>query len=83
MKLKLKGWHFDSSEEIQTELQDMMKSLTQNDFQQCFQSWKSHWDRFINAEGNYFEGDGGKYNFQSVVKLRQRHCGNFWVAPRT
>jgi hypothetical protein len=36
MKLKLKGWHFDSIEEIQTRSQDMMKMLTQNDFQQCF-----------------------------------------------
>jgi hypothetical protein len=27
MKLRLKGWHFDRSEEIQTELQDMMKTL--------------------------------------------------------
>ena len=83
MKLKLMEWHFDSSEEIQNELQDMIKALMQNDFQQCFWSWKSHWDRCINAEGNYFEGDGGKHNFQSVVKLWQRNCGNFWVAPRT
>ena len=83
MKLKLKGWHFDSSEEIQTESEDMIKSLMRNDFQQCFRSWKSHWDRCINAEGNYFEGNGGKYNFRSVVKLWQRNCGNFWVAPRT
>jgi hypothetical protein len=36
MKLKLKGRHFDSLEEIQTERQDVMKTLTRNDFQQCF-----------------------------------------------
>jgi hypothetical protein len=36
MKLKLKGWHFDSSEVIQTESQDTMKTLMRNDFQQCF-----------------------------------------------
>jgi transposase len=41
MKLKLKGRRFDSIEEIQTESQDVMKTLTQNDFQQCFRSWKS------------------------------------------
>jgi len=36
MKLKLKGWCFDSIEEIQTKSQNMMKMLTQNDFKQCF-----------------------------------------------
>jgi hypothetical protein len=60
MKLKLKGRRFDSIEEIQTESQDVMKTLTRNDFQQCFRSWKSLWNRCINAEGDYFEGDGGK-----------------------
>jgi hypothetical protein len=54
MKLKLKGWCFNSTEEIQTESQDVMKMM-RNDFQQCLQSWKSCWDHCINAEG-----DGGK-----------------------
>jgi hypothetical protein len=60
MKLKLKGRRFDSIEEIQTESQDVLNTLTQNDFQQCFRSWKSRWNSCINAEGDYFEGDGGK-----------------------
>jgi hypothetical protein len=60
MKLKLKGRRFDSIERIQTESQDVMKTLTQNDFQQCFRSCKSRWNLCINAEGDYFEGDGGK-----------------------
>jgi hypothetical protein len=38
----------------------MMKMLTQNDFQQCFRSWKSGWDCCITAEEDYFEGDGGE-----------------------
>jgi hypothetical protein len=57
MKLKLKRWHCDSIEKIQTKSQDVIKMLMRNDFQQCFQSWKSHWDRCINAEGYCFEGD--------------------------
>jgi hypothetical protein len=60
MKLKLKGRRFDSIEEIQTESQDILNTLTRNDFQQCFRSRKSRWNRCINAEGDYFEGDGGK-----------------------
>jgi hypothetical protein len=61
MKVKLKGRHFESIEEIQAESQDVMKMLMQNDFQQCFRSWKSRWDRCINAEGDYFEGDGSEF----------------------
>jgi transposase len=57
MKLKLKGRRFES---IQAESQDVMKMQTQNDFQQCFRSWKCHRDRYINAEGDYFEGNGGE-----------------------
>jgi hypothetical protein len=60
MKLKLQWQCFDSIEEIQTESQDVMKTLTWNDFQQCFQPWKSHLNRSINAKGDYFEGDGGE-----------------------
>jgi D-ribose pyranose/furanose isomerase RbsD len=49
MKLKLKGRRSESTEEIQAESQDVMKMLTQNDFQQCFRSGKSCWDRCINT----------------------------------
>ncbi|GFG30971.1 hypothetical protein Cfor_07961 [Coptotermes formosanus] len=49
MKLKLKGRHFDITEEIQTKRQDVVKTLTLNDFQQCFLSWKCRWDRCINT----------------------------------
>jgi len=63
MKLKLKEQRFDSIEGIQTESQDVMKMLTRNDFQQCFRSWKCHWDRCINAEWDYLKGDGGKQKF--------------------
>jgi hypothetical protein len=47
-------------EEIQAKSQDVMKILTQNDFQKCFWSWKYHWDWCINADGDYFEGDVGE-----------------------
>jgi hypothetical protein len=60
MKLKLKWRRCDSPEECQIESQDALKTLTQNDLQQCFRSWKSRRDRCINAEGNYFEGDKGE-----------------------
>jgi hypothetical protein len=46
---------FDNINEIQPESQDLMKTLTLIYFQNCFRSWKSRWNRCINAEGDYFE----------------------------
>jgi hypothetical protein len=45
---------------IQTEAQNVTKTLMRNDFQKCFRSWKSRWNRCMNAKGDYFEGDGGE-----------------------
>jgi hypothetical protein len=64
MKLKLKGQRFDSSEEIQTKSQDVMKTLTWKESQQCFWLWKSSWDHCNNAKGDYFDEDGDKYKFR-------------------
>ena len=58
MKLRLKGWHFASIEEIQAELQQILNTLTPADFNECFQKWQNRWDRCIQAQGDYFEGDG-------------------------
>jgi len=52
MKLKLKGWRYDGTEEIQTESQNVMKMLTRNSFQNCFQLWKTCWNCCINAKGD-------------------------------
>ncbi|KOC62974.1 Histone-lysine N-methyltransferase SETMAR [Habropoda laboriosa] len=57
MKLKLKGRRFDTVAEIQTESQQVLDTLGENDFQQAFQVRQHHWDRCINAGGDYFEGD--------------------------
>jgi hypothetical protein len=40
MKLKLKGRRFDTSEEIQTEPQRVLDTLTEKDFQEAFQNWR-------------------------------------------
>jgi hypothetical protein len=64
MKLKLKRRRFDSIEEIQTESQNAMKTLTRNNFQKCFLSCKSRWNRCIHAKRDYFEGEGGELKFR-------------------
>jgi hypothetical protein len=59
MKLWLKGRRFDTTEEIHAETQEVMDTLTFENFQGCMKSWETRWDRFIHAQGGYFEGDGG------------------------
>ena len=55
----MKGQTFDTIEEIQDELQQVLDTIPKRDFQGCFQAWQKHWDRCIRAKGEYFEGDGG------------------------
>ena len=59
MKLRLKGQRFTSIEEIQAKSQPVLNTLTPADFSECFQKWQNRWDRCIQAQGYYFEGDGG------------------------
>jgi hypothetical protein len=60
MKLKLKGRRFDTIEEIQAELQRVLDTVTEKDFQEAFQKWRRRWDRCVHVGGNYFEGDGDR-----------------------
>jgi hypothetical protein len=59
MKFQLKGHRFNIIEEIQAESQEVIITLTLEDFQGCMESWKKCWDHCIHAQGHYFEGDGG------------------------
>jgi len=77
MKLQLKGRHIDSIKESQTKLQNMIKMVMQNDFQKCFQSWKSRWNHCINAKGNYFKGDGANINFVKWLSYGTGMSGTF------
>jgi hypothetical protein len=35
----------------------LLKSLKEDDFQECFNQWTQRWDKCIASEGEYFEGD--------------------------
>jgi len=59
LKLRMKGRTFDTTEEIQEELQRVLDTIPKKDFQGCFQAWQKRWYHCIRAKGEYFEGDGG------------------------
>jgi hypothetical protein len=60
IKWKLKGRRFDTIEEIQTESQRVLDTVTEKDFQEAFHKWRRQWDWCLHVGGNHFEGDGGR-----------------------
>jgi len=59
MKLRLKGHRFGTTEDIHAEKQEVIDTLTCENFQGCMKSRETWWDYHIHAQGDYFEGDGG------------------------
>jgi len=59
MKLRLKGHLFDITEKSHAEMQEVIDTLTFENFQGCMKSWETRWDRCIHAQGDYFKEDGG------------------------
>jgi len=57
MKLRLKGRHFDTTEEIHAETQEVIDTLKFENYQGCMISWETPWGRCIHAQGDYFNGD--------------------------
>ena len=58
LKMRLKGRRFQT-EEIPAELQAVLNTLRENDFQECFKNWQRRWDHCQASEGDYSEGDAG------------------------
>jgi hypothetical protein len=74
MKFRLKGHHFDTIEEIHTQTQNVIDTLTFENFLGCMKSWETRWDRCTHAQRDYFEGENGKLkvtvrNFFLMVKF--------------
>jgi hypothetical protein len=60
LKIKLRGRYFDTTEVIRAELQAVMNTLTEHDFQDGLKKkWQKCWKQCKHVEGVYFKGDGG------------------------
>jgi hypothetical protein len=55
LKLTLKGWRFCNAIGIIKNATKVLKRLSQNGFQGCFQHLYSHWPKRIVAQGDYSE----------------------------
>jgi hypothetical protein len=55
LKRPLKGSHFDSGEDIMRNATKELRSLSEEDFQKCFQQWKERLAKCVESQGAYFE----------------------------
>ena len=56
LKSKLKGHHFGTMENTKN-LSDELNTLTENDFQYCYDQWKKRWNHCVTSQGSHFDGD--------------------------
>jgi hypothetical protein len=81
LKIKLKGRHFYTIAVIVTESQALLNTLTEHDFQDEFKNWQKCWEPCIPAEGNCFQGDGGRYAQVNFSPVGSTSPGNYGYLP--
>jgi hypothetical protein len=57
LKSGVKGYHFQTLDSVQMGVTDVIKTLTDVDFQSCYETWKILWAKCVLPEGCYFEWD--------------------------
>ena len=57
LKSPLKGQRFSTIDEIKENSLTELRAIPETAFQDWFQQWKRGWQKCINQEGVYFEGD--------------------------
>jgi len=49
--------HFDDIDDIRSNTTAVLKAITQNHFQSCFEGWTRRWHGCIASQGDYLESD--------------------------
>jgi len=44
-----------------------LKAIPKIDFNNCFEDWKKHWQKYIVSRGEYFEGD--EIDLEEQIKI--------------
>jgi hypothetical protein len=60
LKMKLIGHHFDTIEENEAELQAVLSTLADHEFQDAFKKRQNHWEQCTRAEGDSMRCDDGQ-----------------------
>jgi hypothetical protein len=57
LKSALKGLRFCDAADLTKNATRELKSLSQNGFQECFEHLHSRWQKFTEAQGEYYKGN--------------------------
>ena len=79
---KLRRCRYETIEEIKGAVTKVIDTLTQEDFHGAFHKLLGRYNKFIAAQGNYFEGD---LSFMCVLSIKvptRRKSGNLFNDPR-
>ena len=57
LKLPLKGTRFESREDIMRNATYRLLTIPESAFQKCFEQWQKRWEKCVQYEVAYFEGD--------------------------
>jgi hypothetical protein len=57
LKKTMKGRRFDYTEDTQANTTRQPRAITKSDYQRYFRQWQERWNKCIQAQGHYFEGD--------------------------
>jgi len=80
MKRDLKRKCFQNVEEVREKMTEALKAVTLQELQNCFEQWKKQWDKCIDSQGEYFEGDKIVKMFREIYDLKKK-SRYFWVPP--
>jgi len=67
--MTIKGKCFESTQDIEAATTAQLKTITKEDFQNCFRKWKGRWDKCVRSEGEYFKGINGNASFTVIIVL--------------
>ena len=60
----MRGEHLGDIEVTKRETTKTLKAVRLNEYKNCFSQWQQCWQRFINAEGDYFKGNNVKLDVE-------------------
>ena len=57
LKKTMKVRRFDCVDDIRANATRQQRAITKSDYHRCFRQWQERWNKYIQAQGHYFEGD--------------------------
>ena len=72
----MKGLRFDYVEDIQANATRQLRAITKSDYQRCFRQWQERWNKCIQTQGHYFEGDKTNYAVRVLIHSQKIQSRN-------